>query len=499
MKTNKYELPRPSFERNSGLPKTQEEEKARAPLNDGLGPHWKLWKRRRYIVAILALLGFMNVYSLRVNLSIAIVAMTTNYTTIINGTAVQVRDFDWDSKQIGLALSSFFYGYIFTQILGGWLASRWGGARVFVCGIFTTAILTLVTPPLTKINFYVLIALRVIEGFFEGVTFPCIHAVWSKWAPPLERSKLATIGFSGSFIGTVISMPICGYIAQHLGWEPIFYIFGVLGVIWCAAWFFIVKDTPRLDPHITKEELRYIEESIGDSSDKKVNHPWGKIIKSPAVWAIVVAHFSENWGFYTLLTQLPTFMSDTMDYKVDKAGFMSALPYLVMSIVLQISGHLADFLRSREILSTTAVRKIFNCTAFISQTIFMVLSAYLTSPAVIITCLTIAVGLGGFAWSGFGVNHLDIAPRHAGVLMGFSNTFATLPGMISPVVTGFIVQNKSAEEWTKVFYIASSVYLVGAITYGLFASGEKQPWASDDEEDNKREHTYENKGMDKEN
>lgn len=35
----------------------------------------------------------MNVYSLRVNLSIAIVAMTTNYTTIVNGTAVEVREF----------------------------------------------------------------------------------------------------------------------------------------------------------------------------------------------------------------------------------------------------------------------------------------------------------------------------------------------------------------------------------------------------------------------
>jgi ACS family sodium-dependent inorganic phosphate cotransporter len=42
----------------------------------------------------------------------------------------------------------------------------------------------------------------------------------------------------------------------------------------------------------------------------------------------------------------------------------------------------------------------------------------------------------------FSVNHLDIAPQHAGVLMGISNTVATLPGIISPLVTGFIVQNE---------------------------------------------------------
>ena len=40
------------------------------------------------------------------------------------------------------------------------------------------------------------------------------------------------------------------------------------------------------------------------------------------------------------------------------------------------------------------------------------------------------------------VNHLDIAPKHASVLMGIGNTVATLPGVVSPIITGYIVQNK---------------------------------------------------------
>lgn len=52
---------------------------------------WKFWKRRRYVVAFLAFLGFFNIYALRVNLSIAIVAMTENKTVILeNGTAITV-------------------------------------------------------------------------------------------------------------------------------------------------------------------------------------------------------------------------------------------------------------------------------------------------------------------------------------------------------------------------------------------------------------------------
>lgn len=51
---------------------------------------WKFWKKRRYVVAVLALLGFFNVYSLRVNLSIAIVAMTEFKNITTNGTTALV-------------------------------------------------------------------------------------------------------------------------------------------------------------------------------------------------------------------------------------------------------------------------------------------------------------------------------------------------------------------------------------------------------------------------
>lgn len=61
----------------------------------------------------------------------------------------------------------------------------------------------------------------------KGVTFPCIHAVWSKWAPPLERSRMSTIAFAGTYAGTVVSMPASGMLAQKFGWESLFYVFGL--------------------------------------------------------------------------------------------------------------------------------------------------------------------------------------------------------------------------------------------------------------------------------
>ena len=88
----------------------------------------------------------------------------------------------------------------------------------------------------------------------------------------------------------------------------------------------------------------------------------------------------------------------------------------------------------------------------------------------------------GFAWAGFSVNHLDIAPQYAAILMGVSNTLGTIPGIISPSITGYLVEDKSVEAWQHVFIITAFIYALGAIFYGIFASGERQEWSKIDQD-----------------
>ena len=100
-----------------------------------------------------------------------------------------------------------------------------------------------------------------------------------------------------------------------------------------------------------------------------------------------------------------------------------------------------------------------------------------------ITCISLSLGCGGFAWAGFSVNHLDVAPQYAAILMGISNTLGTIPGIISPSITGYLVEDKSVDSWQNVFYITAAVYAIGAIFYGIFASGDRQDWSKIDHDD----------------
>lgn len=83
---------------------------------------------------MMAFFGLFNVYALRVNLSVAIVAMTENRTVVHeDGSKHFEQYFDWSSTQKGYILSSFFYGYLMTQVIGGILAAKIGGnlVRIF--------------------------------------------------------------------------------------------------------------------------------------------------------------------------------------------------------------------------------------------------------------------------------------------------------------------------------------------------------------------------------
>ena len=72
----------------------------------------------------------------------------------------------------------------------------------------------------------------------------------------------------------------------------------------------------------------------------------------------------------------------------------------------------------------------------------MIVVGYSENKYVALFGLTMAVGFGGLAWSGFIVNHLDIAPRYASLLLGITNCFATIPGILSPLVVGFVTTNE---------------------------------------------------------
>ncbi len=85
--------------------------------------------------------------------------------------------------------------------------------------------------------------------------------------------------------------------------------------------------------------------------------------------------------------------------------------------------------------------------------------------------MSLGSALGAFVTGGFAVNHMDIAPRYAGTLMGITNTAGTVPGIIGVYVSGLILELTGS--WVIVFQVASAITVFGLIFFLLFATGKK--------------------------
>nr|CAG4647849.1 EOG090X04X8 [Moina brachiata]SVE92971.1 EOG090X04X8 [Moina brachiata] len=448
---------------------------------------------KRYTVALLASIGFLISFGIRCNLGVAIAQMTATEESDPNSTDKSANqtaagpEFDWGPGMTGVIESSFFWGYLITQVPGGFLASKYAANKVFGTAIAISAFLNMLLPGAAVIHPAVVILVRVLQGLIEGVTYPACHGIWRWWAPPLERSRLATLAFCGSYAGAVVGLPLSGWLIDGFSWQAPFYVYGVFGLIWYVFWEWLAFEKPCLHPTITASERLYIEESLSGVQKSVPNiytTPWRAFFTSMPVYAIIVANFCRSWTFYLLITSQAMYFKQVFHFKIGKVGTLAALPHLAMTIVVPIGGQLADHLRRNGILSTTSVRKIFNCGGFGMEAIFLMVVAYTRDTTIAITALVLAVGFSGFAISGFNVNHLDIAPRYASILMGISNGVGTLSGMFCPIVVESLTkEEKTAQEWQTIFIIAAVIHFLGVAFYGVFASGELQPWAEQIEEE----------------
>ncbi|XP_038821972.1 sialin isoform X2 [Salvelinus namaycush] len=387
-------------------------------------------------LAIMMFFGFSVVYGLRVNLSVAMVAMVngTNSQPSLNSSVGHecpvsshgnnnssqtpdqpdgIPQYSWDSPTQGLLLGAFFFGYLVTQIPGGYLAGHFGGSIFLGGGVLGTAALTLLTPLAAQLGPYWLFGLRALEGFGEGVTFPAMMAMWARWAPPLERSRLMTLSGSGANFGAFVALPLTGFICHSLGWPAVFYICGGAGCIWTVFWFILVSDQPGTHPRISTREKHYIINSIGKDGGA---HGWSvpllPMVLSVPLWAIIVSQMCANWGYYTLLTSLPTYMDTVLHFDLRQNAFLSALPYLGGWAFSVISGVVADSLLEKELLSVTAVRKIFTITGLLLPAAFLVAVGYSGCSGVLaVTFLTLSTTVGGTSAAGVFINQIDIAPR----------------------------------------------------------------------------------------
>lgn len=401
------------------------------------------WPASQTVVLLCFAAVFIS-YLDRSNLSVAAIPMQ--------------QELGWTESVKGLVLSSFFVGYLLLQVASGSLANRYGGRRVLGLAVIWWSLFTLLTPFAARISLPALLAARIALGIGEAAVFPGSMNMLGRWVPPERRSRAVALIGSGLAIGTVFSLPVTGWIIRDHGWPMAFFAFGAVGFVWAAAWFGLVRE--GRDPALADDR---------DQGPRTI--PWGRILRAPAVWAIIVNHLCHNWSLYVLLAWLPSYFKSTFDVSLANAGLLSAAPWLASFLMANVGGAWADGMLKRGV-ATTLVRKRLQCTGLLGGALFLSLMPLAPSAGVAAALMCGAAAALAFCMAGFGANSFDIAPRYADVIWGISNTAATIPGIIGVYVTGWLVERTGG--YAAPFLVTAAISVVGAVVYLFMGSGERQ-------------------------
>ena len=415
----------------------------------------------RFRLISLSTLAVFICYIDRINISVA---------------AVEIQDqFGWDNTQLGLVLSSFFIGYIFTQYLGGFLADRYGGKKVLGYGVLFWSLFTILTPAAAHHGFFLLLLTRVLLGLGEGITFPAWHSLYARWVPYQERTRAIAFTNSGIPLGSIFAYVVTPIIMIVYGWEWAFYSFGAIGIVWFFFWQRNITSLPNEHPDISQNELTLILKEAPASEKAPKFPPFKTLIKNRPLWAIIVAHFCANWPLFVFISWLPIYLKDGLgvDYQDETALFITLIliPSIVSVIFVNLGGFLSDnFIKQG--YDKLSVRRICTIIGFGGSAISLGIIPLFESIIGVITMLCITNMCAGLGTGGFSVNHADIGPKHTGSIMGISATIATIPGIIGVAISGVLVDLTGSFD--SVFYLASAIVLFGGTFYLTFASASNQ-------------------------
>ncbi|KAL3857480.1 hypothetical protein ACJMK2_012148 [Sinanodonta woodiana] len=391
-------------------------------------------------------------------------------------------EFDWSKSLQSSLLASYFYGVILTQIPGAWLAGRYGGKRVITVYMVTTAACSLLLPVATRTNVYLTFALRIITGLASGPVSPVSVSMANRWASPAERGRFLSVFMMGFTSGTIVTFLTSGYLCAYgfdNGWASIFYIYGILTVIFLLLWIYLVADSPDEHPRISAAEKLFLRRTAIHSNNITYPTPWRKLFTSRPVLACMVTHFVHNWSFFTILITLPLFMKEVLRFNIKENGALTSLPYVTMTVSMYATGHIADCLPRKLILSILATRRTLQISAFVGMGICLLVVGFVTCElrtlSVVILC--ICTIFAAFTFGGLCLSHMDFAGPFAGTAFAITNAVGHIPGMLAPQVAGFLTPKGSPEEWRNVFFVAVALLLIGALIFGMFSSATTQSWA----------------------
>ncbi|HVW87732.1 MAG TPA: MFS transporter [Bryobacteraceae bacterium] len=388
-------------------------------------------------------------------------AVTLSIITYIDRVALSLSrkqvaaDLHLTDAEMGLAFGAFALAYALFEVPSGWMGDKWGPRRVLMRIVIWWSAFTAATG--MTWNFVSLYTTQLLFGAGEAGCFPNITRAFSNWLPQSERVRSQGIIWLSARWGGAFTPLLVAVLFQYLSWRQAFGAFGILGLIWAAAFYLWFRDDPKDKKGVNQAELDLLKYNVRAARHGGV--PWGKFASSKTVWLLCGQYFALSFPWYFLITWAPTFIDERFHVDVNSSMWLKTLPLLMGGLGSLFSGMIsAPLTRLTGNIATT--RKILGCFGFVGASGCLVLATMMHQPLIGV----MAVGLSSFcndlvmptAWG----TVMDVSGAYSGTLSGTMNMMGNLGGALYGPAAGVVLQ-MSNHNWNAVLLMGAVVYLTG--------------------------------------
>jgi len=272
--------------------------------------------------------------------------------TNISIAALTLRDeLKIDDIHLGWIFSSFLVGYAAFQVVGGWLAWRFGPRLVLTAGVvwwgIFSALTTIASPGLGHVV-AILIAIRFALGAGEAVIYPASNQFVAQWIPVRERGRANGWIFAGVGAGAGLSIPVLTWLISHYGWRSCFWFSAIIGVIAGAVWYVIARDKPEDHPLVSPDELKLIQATRTTIVAHHAHAPlsWRAAILNREIAAMSLSYFSFGYVAWIFFSWFFIYLAQVRGLNLKANAFLSMIPFIAMTICCLGGGLQATLSRS---------------------------------------------------------------------------------------------------------------------------------------------------------
>lgn len=366
---------------------------------------------------------------------------------------VMIKEMRLSNTVMGVLLSAFFWCYAFMQIPSGWLVDRFGVRKAYALGFLIWSIASSTTGLAGSLAG--LLLLQMVMGVGQSVAFPASARAVANWFRNSERGTVTACYLSGVRLGQALIGFVGVYLLANYSWKFFFFLISAVPILWLLPWHKFLGEW---------EGPRTVS-VLPESAEKKRNVSLLEsfaLLKDRTVLGIFLGFFAFDYVWFVYARWLNGYLVIERKFTPAETGFWTSVPYLVMSVMILLSGAGSDLLIKRGYFEI-AVRKTF--------IVVGLAIALLIVPAGLVANKMTAAWLLSISLCGLGICAPNtwtltqtVCPRNlVGTVSGIQNFGGNIGGIIAPALTGFIADK--AHSFAPALTACGAVLVIGISSY----------------------------------